>query len=153
MIATDKKILTLRQAGIVCAIKMQCRVSKPQSNDTCVRQELDGLTAMWDTGANITCISRDVAMRLNLKSVGSARVASANGINDVTMHRVDVKLPNGLCFYGLKVLGCDLATEDVLIGMDIISQGDFAYSTAGGVTTFSYCTPALHPIDFANLRL
>jgi hypothetical protein len=61
-----------------------------------------------------------------------------------------VELPNGACFRGLTVLECDLVLDDVLIGMDIISQGDFAYSTADGNTIFSFCNPPAHPIDFAT---
>ena len=44
-------------------------------------------------------------------------------------------------------LGRDL---DVLIGMDIISLGDFAITNVGGKTTFSFRFPSIAEIDFVK---
>jgi uncharacterized protein YecA (UPF0149 family) len=37
---------------------------------------------------------------------------------------------------------------DVLIGMDILGQGDFAVTSHKGKTTFSFCCPPRREIDF-----
>jgi hypothetical protein len=147
----NKKVLTMRYAGVALSIRTVCNICSFRDAVIPSPVRAEGLTAMWDTGANITCISKALAHRLNLKVDGRATVASANGINSVYMHLVDIELPNGLCFNEVKVLSCDLVTEDVLIGMDIISRGDFAYSTAGGATTFSFCTPAIYAVDFMEM--
>ena len=39
---------------------------------------------------------------------------------------------------------------DVLIGMDIISQGDFAVTNHGGITKFSFRMPSVTHIDFVE---
>jgi len=39
---------------------------------------------------------------------------------------------------------------DALIGMDIITVGDFAVSNFNGKTTHSYRTPSAGEIDFVN---
>jgi len=40
--------------------------------------------------------------------------------------------------------------SDVLIGMDVITQGDFAITNKDGMTTFSFRTPSLITIDFGQ---
>ena len=46
------------------------------------------------------------------------------------------------------VLG-ELINTDVLIGMDIINEGDFAVSNEYGATTFSFRIPSVENFDFA----
>jgi hypothetical protein len=41
-----------------------------------------------------------------------------------------------------------VADADVLIGMDIIGEGDFAVTHQDGKTTFSFRVPSLKTIDF-----
>lgn len=38
----------------------------------------------------------------------------------------------------------------MLIGMDVICQGDFAITNVGGVTTFSFCVPSMETIDYVQ---
>jgi hypothetical protein len=75
----------------------------------------------------------------------------ADGSSIVPSHFVDIELPNGARFCDLTVLECDLNPEDVLIGMDIIAQGDMALSAAGGHTTFSFRKPPVGEIDFVKM--
>jgi hypothetical protein len=55
-----------------------------------------------------------------------------------------------ICFYALKVTEGVLSGMDVLIGMDIISKGDFAVTTSLGETLFSFQIPSIYVIDFAK---
>jgi SEC-C motif len=48
----------------------------------------------------------------------------------------------------MKVTEGILGGFDVLIGMDIISQGDFAVTNFGGNTRFSFRVPSLEELDF-----
>ncbi len=50
----------------------------------------------------------------------------------------------------MDVLEGDLHDFDVLIGMDIISQGDFSITHEGNRTIFSFQTPSTHNIDFVE---
>ena len=43
-----------------------------------------------------------------------------------------------------------LITNDVLIGMDIISQGDFVITASQGKTKFSFQIPSTHDTDYAK---
>ena len=48
-----------------------------------------------------------------------------------------------------KVASGDLKDTDVLIGMDVISMGDFAVTARNGCTKFSFQIPSTHDIDFS----
>lgn len=41
------------------------------------------------------------------------------------------------------ITGAALKPPRILVGMDIIQQGDFLISNANGKTTFSFCLPSL----------
>lgn len=65
-------------------------------------------------------------------------------------YAVNVKLPNEVEFQGLRVILGNLRSYDVLIGMDIISLGDFAITHPGNETKFSFRIPSQADIDFAR---
>ncbi|MDR3184029.1 MAG: SEC-C domain-containing protein, partial [Prevotellaceae bacterium] len=51
-------------------------------------------------------------------------------------------------FAALRVTEGVLSDFDVLIGMDIITQGDFAISQSEGNTKFTFQMPSTHDFDF-----
>jgi uncharacterized protein YchJ len=61
-------------------------------------------------------------------------------------------LPNGACFDNVQVTDIDedFVGFDALIGMDIMSNGDFAVTNTNGKTTFSFRVPPLKEIDFVE---
>jgi len=63
---------------------------------------------------------------------------------------IDVRLPNNVVFNHLRVTSGDLGAggPNMLIGMDIIGHGDFAVTSLGGNTTFSFRLPSMERIDF-----
>lgn len=63
---------------------------------------------------------------------------------------VNIRLPNSVAFMGVRVTKGNLGDADVLIGMDIISQGDFAVTNLGGLTKFSFRVPSATHIDFVE---
>ena len=63
---------------------------------------------------------------------------------------VNIRLPNSVAFMGVRVTKGNLGDADVLIGMDIISQGDFAVTNVGGLTKFSFRVPSATHIDFVE---
>jgi len=75
-------------------------------------------------------------------------VYHANGSSDVNTYGVNILLPNNIGFHALKVTEGILTGIDVLIGMDIISKGDFAITSFHGNTKFSFNMPSTHDIDF-----
>lgn len=106
--------------------------------------------AVWDTGATGTVITKAVADALGLKPIGVIEVFHTQGRGLTNEYLVNVALPNNVIVGGVRVTEGVLQGCDVLIGMDIISMGDFAVTnaTAHGGTTLSFCIPSAGEIDF-----
>lgn len=96
--------------------------------------------AIWDTGANASAVSLDTARKLGLEPVQTAFFSTANGRCEMPMYMVDMTLPNGRCIEDIMVSGLNLNVCDALIGMDIITQGDF-HLTNDGSTVFRFNIP------------
>ena len=78
------------------------------------------------------------------------QVHGVHGSSESETYLVNITLPNQVVFSGVRVTKGDFSGADVLIGMDIISQGDFAVTNLGGVTKFSFRIPSQVHIDFVE---
>ncbi len=106
---------------------------------------------LWDTGATISVVTKRVATDLGLATEALIPIQAAGGLlDDVPQHYVDVQLPGGMRIPGRAVAQLPLADHDVIIGMDIISQGDFAVSNFNGKTTFTFRMPSVEEFDFVR---
>ncbi len=109
------------------------------------------VNALWDTGATHTAISAGVVKKLALTSVATGIVTHADGTSASDRHIINLGLPNKLLVAGVYVNELKLGPEfDVLIGMDIISQGDLALTHVGGKTLFSFRIPSIESVDFVQ---
>ena len=108
------------------------------------------VTALWDTGATNTVITKRVAQALGLSQTGVALVHHADGHSHKPKYVVNIMLPNNVGIAYVEVTEGDLMGEDVLIGMDIITRGDFAITNVGGKTTFSFRIPSVETIDYCK---
>ena len=106
--------------------------------------------SLWDTGATGTVITKNIVDQLALKPIGKVKVFHANGEDYVNTYMVNIMLPNNTGIPLVKVTEGKLNGIDVLIGMDIISKGDFSISNTGGKTIFSFQIPSTHEIDFVE---
>lgn len=107
--------------------------------------------AIWDTGATATVITRKVAEECNLKPISMAVVHTAAGQKTSPVYIINVGLPNKVGFTHVHVTEGIIADNvDVLIGMDIISQGDFVITNKDNKTTFSFRCPSIERIDFVK---
>ena len=104
--------------------------------------------ALWDTGADGSVISNSIVTQLGLIADGKIRVYHADGMSLVNTYTIDLRLPCGVTFRNLVVTCGDLMDTDILVGMDVISMGDFAITAADGKTKFSFQIPSTHNIDF-----
>lgn len=104
--------------------------------------------ATWDTGATETVISEPVVQKLGLKPIGLTKVFHAHGEAQAEVYLVNLSLPNNIAFKFLQVTKGLLRGCHVLVGMDIISKGDFAVCTYRGVTSFTYRVPSCEKLDF-----
>lgn len=121
------------------------------------RLDLKEYLAIWDTGATNSAITKKVADDLGLKPTGLTEVRHAKGKSDTNTYLVNIALPNNVMFGQLRVTEAELIADanlpednkpQVLVGMDIISAGDFAVTNFEGKTVFSFRVPSAREIDF-----
>lgn len=108
--------------------------------------------AMWDTGAQLSCISKRAAEKLYLQPVGTTAIHGASGLVEVPIYNIDLLLPKENVFADLRVCEADMTedAEDVIIGMNIIQLADFAITNSDGHTTFTYKFPSVHKTDYVR---
>lgn len=87
------------------------------------------VNALWDTGATMTCISYEVVKSLKIFPIGRCSMISASNATTQKTYCVDIFLPNGIELSGICVVDADIGKQGIgmLVGMDIISKGDFLY--------------------------
>lgn len=98
--------------------------------------------AVWDTGATNTVISPEVVEALGLKPTGKSSISAYGGVVETCTYKIDLCFENGYKIQNLEVMSGDYSDYDVLIGMDVITQGDFCISTVDGKTSFCFRMPA-----------
>ena len=97
----------------------------------------------------MSVITERVATDLGLPTEALIPIRHAGGLSvDVPQHYVNLQLPNGVLIVGRAVAQLPLASYDVIVGMDIISLGDFAISNFNGKTTFTFRIPSVEEFDF-----
>lgn len=114
-------------------------------------EKIDGI-ALWDTGATNTCISKDVAEKLNLVATGKTYLKTPSGSDERNTYLLTIELPNNVVVVDVKVTETEIGEQglDLLIGMDIISKGDFAVSNFEGKTCFSFRVPSICHADYVH---
>ena len=110
-------------------------------------------TALWDTGAQSSTISTQLAENLKLPTISERIMTGAGGQYRAKEYLAGLMLPNRLAINAISLFGfCGSDRFDLLIGMDIISQGDFLVSSSGGTTYFSFQIPSLGGFDLSGLH-
>lgn len=109
--------------------------------------------ALWDTGATNSVITPKVVTELGLVPAGVSKNRHAGGVSDVNIYYVDICLPNNIIIPQVKVSECaDQAGRfDLIIGMDIISLGDFSISGPGNRRMVSFCMPSTFQLDYVQI--
>jgi hypothetical protein len=130
-------------------------ISFRQSQNLCCRFNLKGNTvdilALWDTGAQGSCVNNRVAKLLGLTSIAQCEVAGINGIHRSNIYLADIMLPNNLIVTDVQVTEFFNKEEyDAIIGMDIIALGDFSISNYDKKTMISFRVPPGKPVDFTK---
>ena len=89
---------------------------------------------------------------LGLKPISKTIVYHAEGKSFQNVYMVNLFLPNDLYIENVEVTETKALTNefDVIIGMDIITQGDLAITNIGGNTLFSFRLPSQKRIDFVQ---
>jgi len=107
--------------------------------------------AIWDTGASQSLIRPEIAKKLDLKPVSKTLMSTPSGKGiQSNVYSIYVHLPNGARIVNVFALEGIPNICDMLIGMDIISLGDFAITNNNGKSMFSFRIPSMAEIDFTK---
>ena len=118
----------------------------------CRGNDIFPVKALWDTGSSESVISSDLAEKLKLESVGMSNVSSSGSAFISKVYNIIVLIAERQKI-SLQVTESNQLAEndiDILIGMDVITLGDFAISSYNGEICFSYRYPSQGLIDFTK---
>lgn len=113
-------------------------------------------TAIWDTGATNSVIVRRVVQELNLQASGRVICQGVSSADQGTHEYetdtflVNLYLPNNVALIGMRVSEGTVGGAEVLLGMDVIVNGDFAVTNYNGQTWWTFRLPSNEPIDFVK---
>lgn len=107
---------------------------------------------LWDTGASNTVISKNIVDQLNLIPIGKMSIRTPSGTDVVNTYLVNIILPNKVIVNNVTVCDSKIGDQgiDLLIGMDIITLGDFAVSNYDNKTVFSFRMPSVKRTDYVK---
>jgi hypothetical protein len=89
---------------------------------------------------------------LQIQPVGMAQVHGVGGIEDSPVYLVDLHLPMETTIALVRTtLGKLPAGTDVLIGMSVITLGDFVITNKNQKTKMSFVMPSQSDIDFVAM--
>ena len=106
---------------------------------------------IWDTGATGSVITESLARELGLIEIQKTFVQGVHGRKEVPVYRANIALNKDLSIQSLVTECSELSGDGsvgVLIGMNVIGNGDFAISNFQGRTTFTFQIPSTHNFDF-----
>jgi hypothetical protein len=145
---------TLRNENLLSSIITP--ISTRQAADLCRDYNLvcqqANIRALWDTGATSSSISRGLAQYLGLKIIDMCHVRGVSGVHLSPVYFIDILLPSNVAINNVRVTEfIDNENFEILLGMDIITYGDFAISNKDKKTIVSFRTPPSdNPIDFVR---
>lgn len=139
---------TTKYNGIVRALENQVMITPAGIGLN--KSLTDSYRAIWDTGATGSVISKNIVEKLELRPVSICKVATPAGVYDAYCYYINLTLPNNVTIPNLLVMEAAYSNCDILIGMDVISQGDFSVTSCNGQTTFSFRIPSICDIDFVK---
>lgn len=141
--------VTYKFPKIVDEIKTPVKIVNPINGATTLTY------ALWDTGATDCAITESLVQHLSLPIFSKAKVIGVHGVQIVNMHYVEFKLDNENIKLKTTVTSCNELSEDgsigFLIGMNLITQGDFLISNYNGETVMSFRIPSKETLDLACL--
>ncbi len=91
-------------------------------------------------------VSSQIVEALGLVPVEKSLVEGVGGIIESSVYTISIYLADNIVFKNVKVLCSDIGDYDLVVGMDIIAQGDFAISNNKGQVCFSFRYPSKEKI-------
>lgn len=127
-------------------------ITTPVEVKNLITQASISTNAIWDTGATNSVVTIKLAQQLGLSPAGKTNVRGVHGTKMVNKYFVNLTLNNKEISLDIPVTECDDLSADnsigMLIGMDIISKGDFAITNFQGKTVMSFRVPSIEKVDY-----
>lgn len=109
---------------------------------------------LWDTGAQNSAITKKAAELLSLPIIGKTQIRGVHGIKEVNVYYIEIVLNNPNITVKCNATECEELSNDgtvnLLLGMNVISRGDFVISNFEGHTTMTFRVPSLESINFVR---
>jgi len=147
----DIRAFTRHHDTVVAVLESDIIVSKAYDPDTTPMDQVTHrqYTAIWDTGATGTVISPKVVQELGLVITGQQTAQSVGIKKQLNTYLVNLVLPHKVAIMGVPVMESEFG-GDVLVGMDIITMGDFAVTNFQRKTSFTFRVPSVGRLDFVR---
>ncbi|MDR3189208.1 MAG: aspartyl protease family protein [Prevotellaceae bacterium] len=128
------------------------RIITPVELKNVLTQQVLQTTGLWDTGATNSVVTKSAAKALGLRAITRAIARGVHGKKRVNVYYVNITLNKTNITLNARVTECEELSFDnsvgLLIGMDIITMGDFAVTNYQGKTVMSFRVPSVQKIDF-----
>ena len=100
----------------------------------------------------MSAITPETREKLKSKTVNRIKIVAIHTTQEVDVVLITIELPNRVIKKTIKAAVCNIAANaGMIIGMDIISLGDFALSNGNDQTLFSFAVPPFKDkIDFSK---
>ncbi len=141
---------TIKATGILNPPITEIGVTKLVDPKDIREKDILRCKGLWDTGASNSVVSKSTAKSLGLKPITKVKVHHAGGNDWANVYLVNLFLPNRIIIPA-RVTECDDSDRfGIIIGMNIITLGDFAITNVNKKTTISFRMPSIETIDFVK---
>lgn len=138
--------MTIDFGSIVTQITSDCSIGVPDINRPSESFHEKVYTAIWDTGARMSSISKQVVEDLGLEPIGAIPVEGVHGEKSANVYLINITPPVGIKFFAIFVTEAQMTSVDVLIGMDIIKYGDFLIANGDNKTVMRFQVPPMNSL-------
>jgi len=122
----------------------------PKDYEKALPYEIIDFRALWDTGATDSVITANTVQELGLVPTGSTKVNHAGGVDIVNTYLINLFLPNMIALPHVLVSECQSSDFDVIIGMNVINEGDLSITNLNSSTWMSFRIPSIRGIDYVD---
>lgn len=130
------------------------RIITPVTVKNALSEQQIDTRGLWDTGAQNSAITSKAAQQLGLTVVNKTNIRGVHGIQEVNVYYIEIVLNNPDITVKCLATECsELSNDgsvDLLLGMNVISRGDFSISNFGGHTTMTFRVPSLEDKDYVK---